>query len=251
MPEENPTPGTTSWGRTPLQLRTPLTKQTTPIIVQEAPPDIPPRVPLPFPAFPQAQASPRVPSAPATWEHTEQENKPKLTDLSQQRARLCYAAGGCSNLGSIPGVRAAGRAPPDERRGPAAACSSRRGLRGSAGRAAAAPPAAQRPARLSFCLRRRPPPARLPSASTIGQPPPGTGHGAGAFGVTPRDPSTEESWRLSSAPRTAPPRRLHPLPHSTRLLGRHVRLSVCQSVGLQWPASWCGWGSRDAPSTPP
>lgn len=99
----------------------------------------------------------------------------KLTDLSQQWARLCYAARGCSNSGSIPGVRAARRALPGERRGPAAA---------SAPPAAACGPAQaewwqrlpQLPARLSVCFRRRPPPAQLPSASTIGQPPPGSGH---------------------------------------------------------------------------
>lgn len=48
-------------------------------------------------------------------------------------------------MSSIPGVGAACRALPDARWGPPAACFSRHGLRGGAGRVAASPPAAQLP----------------------------------------------------------------------------------------------------------
>lgn len=161
---------------TPLQLCTPLTKQTTPTIAQEALPDISiPDYRCPFPLFPRHRLPRESPVHPGPGSiQNGKTNRNSLT--SQQWPRLCYAAGGCRNVGSIPRVHAAHRALLDERPGPAAACSSRRGLRGSAGRVSAAPPAAQLPARPSFCFRRRPPPAWLPSESTLGHPPPGAGH---------------------------------------------------------------------------
>lgn len=177
MPEKKKTqlPGPPPPG-TPLQLCTPLTKQTTPTIAQEALPDISiPDYRCPFPLFPRHRLPRESPVHPGPGSiQNGKTNRNSLT--SQQWPRLCYAAGGCRNVGSIPRVHAAHRALLDERPGPAAACSSRRGLRGSAGRVAAAPPAAQLPARPSFCFRRRPPPAWLPSESTLGHPPPGAGH---------------------------------------------------------------------------
>lgn len=145
------------------------------------------RLPFPFPAFPRSRY-PRVPlqhPGPGSIQ-SRKTNRNSLTSLGRGLG-LCYAGGGCSTLGSIPGVRAARRVLLDARRGPDAACSSRRGLWGGAGRvAAAAPPAAQLPARPSLRFRRRLPPALSPSASQIGHPPPGAGHRAGAFCVTPR-----------------------------------------------------------------
>lgn len=44
------------------------------------------------------------------------------------------------------------------------------------------------------------------------------------------------------SPAAPPPPALHPAAWP-------ARPTVCLSVGPQWPTSWCGWGSRDAPST--
>lgn len=113
-------------------------------------------------------------------------NRNSLTSL-RRGLGLCYAARGRSSMGSIPGVHAGHRALPDGCWGPAVACSSRRGLRSGAGRVAAAPPAAQFPGRPRLGFRRRLPPAPPPpSQSRIGHLPPGAGHRAGAFCVTPK-----------------------------------------------------------------
>lgn len=175
MPEEKkPTPRTTSSGDATPALHS-FNQTDHPNHSPRGTPRCIPGYRCPFPLFPRHRLPRESPVHPGPGSiQNGKTNRNSLT--SQQWPRLCYAAGRCRNLGSIPRVHAAHRALLDERPGPAAACSSRRGLRGSAGRVAAAPPAAQLPARPSFCFRRRPPPAWLPSASTLGHPPPGAGH---------------------------------------------------------------------------
>lgn len=104
---------------TPLQLHTPLPKQATPITVQEVLPNVS-QVTVSLPRFPQEQVSPRAPSAPGTWEHTEPENKPKLTDLSRPRARALLCWRWLQHPGQHPGGP---RCPPrSARRAPRAGC---------------------------------------------------------------------------------------------------------------------------------
>jgi hypothetical protein len=234
---------------TPLQLRTPLTKQTTPIIVQEEPPVIS-QATVALSRFLLGTAFHASPLCTrdlgAHWTGKQTETHWPLSAagsallrrrrLQQRRkhpggphcplrsARRALRAGCCLLLPpQVAGQR--GQSGGSASRSPALLVSPL--ASGGALHLPGCPP----PPR-SDTRRQAPDTERKLLVS-----PPETQALKGAGG-----------W-VSSAPRTAPPRRLHPLPHSTRQLGRHVRLSVCRSVPSGQPLGVGGEaGTRPLPT---
>lgn len=186
MREEDPTPGTTSSG-TPLRLRTPFTQIGHLYRSPRASPECTPSHSCPFPLSPRRRhprASPLHPGPGSV--QSRKTNRNSLTSLGSRlgpatpppAAAAPAASRGSARCPPRSARRARGaRLPPAP---PAAGCGA------AWGGVAAAPPAAQLPARPSFSFGRRPPPAPLPHAPAIGQPPPGAGPRAGAF-VSPSE----------------------------------------------------------------
>lgn len=173
MPEKNPTPGTTSSGdATPAPHS--FNQRDHPNHSPRGTPRCIPGYRCPFPLSPRHGLPCEFPLHPGLGStQNRKTNRNSLTSLS-------------SRLGSAtPPAAAATWAASRGSALPAAL-----GQSSTEGRPLPAPPAAgcgaaraewwqrlpQLPARLSVCFRRRPPPAQLPSASTIGHPPPGAGH---------------------------------------------------------------------------